>query len=44
MHQIKGWVFLLLSLALLMIICGIAALSMLMRPQRWCDTTFRAAA
>jgi hypothetical protein len=44
MHELKGWFFLLLSLAFLMMICAIAALSMLMRPQRWCDTTFRAAA
>ena len=40
MHELKGWFFLLLSLAFLMTICAIAALSMFMRPQRWCDTTF----
>jgi hypothetical protein len=44
MQEIKGWVFLLLSMALLVLICAIAALSMFMRPQRWCDKTFRAAA
>jgi hypothetical protein len=43
MQELKGWFFLLLSFALLMVICGIAALSMVMRPQRWCDKTFRAA-
>jgi hypothetical protein len=43
-HEIKGWVFLLLSLALLTMICAIAALSVLARPQRWCDRSFRAAA
>jgi hypothetical protein len=44
MHDLKGWFFLALSFLFLLLICAIAALSMLMRPPRWCDKTYRAAA
>jgi hypothetical protein len=44
MQELRGWFFLLLSFLFLMLICAIAALSMVMRPQRWCDKAFRATA
>ena len=37
MHEMKGWISLLASVVLLLVICGVAALGLFTRPTRWSD-------
>jgi hypothetical protein len=39
MHDLKGGFFLAASVVMLVLICAIAALASVMRPQRWCERT-----
>jgi hypothetical protein len=41
MHDLKGGFFLFASFVMLALICAIAALGTVMRPQRWCERTTR---
>ncbi|WHZ13449.1 MAG: hypothetical protein OJF52_000281 [Nitrospira sp.] len=41
LHDMKGGFFLIASFLLLATICAVAALSTLMRPQRWCERETR---
>ena len=41
MHDLKGGFFLLASFVMLALICAIAALGTVMRPQRWCERQTR---
>jgi len=41
MHDLKGGFFLIASFGLLAMICAIAALGTIMRPQRWCERQTR---
>jgi hypothetical protein len=36
-HNLRGGVLIVAAVMFLGVICGIAALSVLMRPDRWCD-------
>ena len=36
-HEMKGWLFLMASLFLLMVICGLAMIGLLTRPARWVE-------
>ena len=36
-HEMKGWLFLMASLLLLWVICGLAMLGLLTRPARWVE-------
>ena len=40
-HDVKGGFFLIASFVLLALICAIAALGTVMRPQRWCERQTR---
>jgi hypothetical protein len=35
--MLKGWLFLVLSILMLLVICGIAAAGLFTRPSRWSD-------
>ena len=41
LHDLKGGFFLIASFGLLAVICAIAALGTIMRPQRWCERQTR---
>lgn len=41
MHDLKGGFFLIASFGLLAMICAVAALGTIMRPQRWCERQTR---
>ena len=42
--EVKAWIFLLASLALLLLICGLAVVGLLTRPRRWSDRSEAVAA
>lgn len=37
MNEMKAWFFLVASVALLLVICGLATLGLLTRPVRWSE-------